>query len=229
MKRSLLWKGILVSLAVALLPAIGGPTAHAGDLYPRGVHPLFLLSSPNVRAELNLSEEQAAEIDGISADFVLNSAAVSDMLSEMGDLLSEDEYLAMCQGVEDDYAVIAHEALSQAQSRRLDQIGLQVRGVTGLLEEWVLSEIGVDGGTFDDMVEAALPYRDLSMQVVAWGREGSLTRAEVAVGIEDCDAWAKAAAVAELSDDQRAALAELEGEKIDFAIGPLKLTAKIKQ
>jgi hypothetical protein len=224
-----LWKGILVSLAVALLPAIGGSTAHAGDLYPRGVHPLFLLSSPNVRAELNLSAEQAAEIDEISADFVLNSAAVSDMLSEQSGSMTQDEYLAICQGLEADYATIAHEALSESQSRRLDQIGLQVRGVTGLLEEWVLSDLGVDDATFERMVEAAFPYRDLSMQVLAWGRQGSLTRAEVAVGIEDCDAWAKAAAVSELSDDQRAALAELEGEKIDFAIGPLKLTAKIKQ
>jgi hypothetical protein len=229
MKRSIFWKGILVSLAVALLPAIGGSTAYAGDLYPRGVHPLFLLSSANVRAELNLSEEQAAEIDEISADFVRGSAVATDVLNDPATSVSREEAAAIYADLEADFAASGRAVLTEAQLRRLDQIDLQIRGATALFEGRVTVPLGMSDDDFDNMLEAVRPFEEFSQEAVGLGRFGELSLAQVSVMVEDGDAWAKGAAIAVLSDDQRAALGELEGEPIDFEIGPLRLRAKIDE
>jgi hypothetical protein len=113
--------------------------------------------------------------------------------------------------------------------RRLDQIDLQIRGATALFEGRVTVPLGVSDQDYENMVEAVRANEEFSREVVSMGRTGDLSLALVSVLVEDCDAWAKQGAIAVLSDDQRAALGELEGEPIDFEIGPLRLRAKIDE
>ena len=138
--------GVLLATLLAADPA-AAQFGRGGRGGGGGSDPLRVLRDDAVRDELQLTDAQVERLDALAADAGDSFAAMGEFRQRLQDAATDEEQ----QAVRDEMAAAARErtgesrrqvadVLDAGQNSRLDQILLQRRGVTAMLEDDALAE-----------------------------------------------------------------------------------------
>jgi Spy/CpxP family protein refolding chaperone len=222
----------LVMFAAAVLIAAGSATAQPPQLQPRGQgsrwggespnDPTYMLFSESVQKELALTDDQKGLVEKLREEEEKTGSSFFRRFMRM----SPDEI----QQKLDDRAKAARKKLAKIltpeQLDRLNQINIQVAGITALSYEDVAAKLKLTAGQKDKLQalgdESRQELADLFPANSAGPPDAAKMR-EIRPKQAEIKAEQKLNALAVLTDEQKSAFEKLQGEKFDTStIQPLR-------
>ena len=197
------------TLAIGVLAVAGTPALAQG---PRGGGFGFgstsLLMAPNVQKELKLSDEQSGKLRDVLRSV---RAKHESEFTSARDLPENERGPKMREiGKTIDEEVKKELALSDEQSKRLDQIRVQQRAYEAMLEPEVQSKLNLSDDQKDKLREIVRDTREKTQSLRA--AQGG---PETFQKINDIRKESNEKAVALLTDDQKKTWKELTGEPVE--------------
>jgi hypothetical protein len=202
-------------LALAIAPSWGQAQAPpprpggVGDPGGLGGGPILLMV-PNVQEELKLTHEQTQTLPQTILQIVIKAREQAKGLRDLpiADRVNQQRILTRSMNEDAKKAL----ALTPDQARRFDQIGLQQRGIEAFSEPEIQARVMLTDEQKGKIRGIGENAHD-RLQAIAQGAGDD--RAEMARKIRQLQKELMTEALAELSDDQKAAWKELTGEPFE--------------
>lgn len=235
--RTILSKSLAVMLVLIVAAAAGAQERERGERGRRGpggfgggfggpgrggfeVTRLMLVGVEPVQEELGLVEEQITKITDVRRELRPERGGRGDR-PNFRDMTEEErqEFFAERQKEAAERSAQEKEKLGEIlmphQSKRLEEIFLQVRGPIALLDPTVAEEVGL---TEDDQQELRETIQEAREGMMAEMRElfESGDRDQVRAKMTEMQKKVEEQALAVLSDEQKQKFTEMKGEKFDL-------------
>ncbi len=193
----------------------------------RGADAASLLRSEQIQTELKLDEDQLAEIETFTEKARQQSRELFSGLRDLSDAerqAKREELRSKQQELQAGMRKHLEKVLSEAQVKRLDEITLQVRGISALANSDFSSKLSITDQqkqSIDDLIEA---QRDMQRELFSGMRElRDLDSDERTARVtklreqgEEIARETEAAVLELLSEEQRATFKEMKGEPFEL-------------
>ena len=198
------------------MPRVGGMMGGPAAM------PMFLLGSPRVQKELELSDEQKAKLKELAANYFRQIRQQMGGLRELGEQqriekLAQMQKKAHAQGHE--LCKRIDDVLSSHQRRRFKQILLQVRGVTALGDKDVAEALELT----DQQKRGLKAVGDSAREKLAelHRQRGDLEWQQVREKAHAIQKESTEKALAVLTEEQKGKFEKMKGPKLDLELPSL--------
>ncbi|HTQ39153.1 MAG TPA: hypothetical protein VMJ32_08990 [Pirellulales bacterium] len=187
-----------------------------------GMDPSFLLMSPAVQKELELSDDQKEAVQKYGDDL---RASGRDFFQQMQGLSQDEMQKKMQERAKENRKKIA-DILLPLQMSRLDEISIQVAGAGALNRDDVAEKLGLTDDQKNKIKDLADDTRQKIMDLFSNGPpQDDQERQDMQKRMADIRSQQTDKAMAVLTDEQKTKLEDLKGKKFDtsslqFGRGP---------
>jgi len=211
-----LWKISLAVFAVALL--VGPAMAQRpGGGFGGPMSVSQLLTNKSVQEELKLDKDQIAKIEEVTKKYRDDNKAEYDKIGR-GSTLSREEQAELRRKLGEGMTKVINEAkvLKEDQSKRLRQIQIQQMGLAAFSEEDVQKALKLDDKTKDTIKTITEDVRKDAQKLFADAGMDFQKLREIGQKVQEMNKEAREKVEKLLSEDQKKALKELQGEKFEI-------------
>jgi hypothetical protein len=222
---------IWIALGVFANGAVKGePVSKSGNTDLWGFQALVLLNDPLIQHELGLPPRQ---LDGIqtltNAYFDALKAAFANLKSTSEQpkdkqLAALADFRRQREAIAADFDGVAVDALTAAQSSRLQQVAMQLRGLGAFQNTRLIEELELTQAQQAEIADIAWRTAKAAKPALQQRARGDITQERVKVTLAELDAGAVTAVVQSLRSDQKRKLDDLRGPAVSFDKNSLKLT-----